>query len=114
MSVSDGGSYAPDQIPAPVVETGEFVFAAIGLDHGHIFGMCEGLIGAGATLKWVHDPDPAKVERFVARFPHVRVARSEAEILDDDEVRLVAGAAVTTERCASWRRARTTSPTRRP
>ena len=60
----------------------------------------DGLIGAGATLKWVHDPDPAKVERFVERFPDAKVARSEAEILDDDEVRLVAGAAVTSERCA--------------
>ena len=100
MSATDGGSYAPDQIPAPVVEPGEFVFAAIGLDHGHITGMCEGLIGAGATLRWVHDPDPAKVERFVERFPQVQVARSEEEVFDDDDVRLVAGAAVTSERCA--------------
>jgi predicted dehydrogenase len=100
MSASDGGTYAPDQIPAPVVEAGEFAFAAIGLDHGHIYGMSEGLIGAGATLTWVYDPDPAKVEAFVARFPQARAARSEAEILDDDEVRLVAGAAVTSDRCA--------------
>jgi predicted dehydrogenase len=100
MSASDGGTYAPAAMPAPVVEPGEFVFAAIGLDHGHIYGMCEGLIGAGGTLKWVHDADPAKVEAFRARFPDVRAARAEAEILDDPEVRLVAGAAVTSERCA--------------
>ena len=100
MSAHDGGSYAPDPIPAPVVEPGDFVFAAIGLDHGHIFGMCQGLIGAGATLRWVHDPDPAKVEQFLARFPQARVARSEAEVLEDGEVCLVAGAAVTSERCA--------------
>lgn len=100
MSANDGGSYAPESIPAPVVNPGEFVFAAVGLDHGHIYAMCEGLVGAGATLQWVHDPDPAKVERFVERFPQVRVGRSEEEILDDGEVRLVAGAAVTSERCA--------------
>lgn len=100
MSASDGGSYAPESIPAPVVEPGEFVFAAVGLDHGHINAMCEGLIGAGATLKWVHDPDPAKVERFVERFPQVQVARSEGEVFEDGEVRLVAGAAVPAERCA--------------
>jgi predicted dehydrogenase len=40
------------------------------------------------------------VERFRERFPDVRVARSESEVLDDDGVRLVAGAAVTSERCA--------------
>lgn len=100
MSPSDGGTYAPAPLPAPVVEPGAFVVAAVGLDHGHISGMCEGLVGAGATLRWVFDPDPQKVERFRERFPQVRVARSEAEVLDDPDVRLVAGAAVPSERCA--------------
>jgi predicted dehydrogenase len=100
MSGSDGANYAPAPVPAPVVGPGEFVFAAIGLDHGHIHGMCEGLIGAGATLKWVYDSDPARLTQFLERFPEVAVARSEAEILDDPEVRLVAGAAITSERCA--------------
>ena len=100
MSKSDGGRYAPDPLPNPVVEPGEFVFAAIGLDHGHIYGQSEGLLGAGATLKWVYDPDPAKVQAFKEKFPQVRIARSEAEVLDDPEVQLVAGAAVTSERAA--------------
>ena len=45
----------------PVVKEGEFQIAAAALDHGHIYGMCNGLIEAGATLKWVYDPDPKKV-----------------------------------------------------
>ncbi len=97
---ADGANYAPAQLPQPVVGPGEFVFAASRLDHGHIYGMSEGLLDAGATLKWVYDPDPAKVEAFRSRFPDVRVARDEREILDDDAVHLVAGAAVTSERCA--------------
>ncbi|MGC0143431.1 Gfo/Idh/MocA family protein [Pseudactinotalea sp. Z1732] len=100
MSATDGANYAPDPMPAPVVGPGEFVFAAIGLDHGHIGGMCQGLIGAGAQLKWVYDPDPAKVAAFRQNFPQVRVARSEAEVLEDDQVHLVAGAAVTADRAA--------------
>lgn len=100
MTHSFGGNYAPDPIPAPVVEPGEFTFAAVSLDHGHIHGMTSGLLGAGATLKWVYDPDPAKVEAFTAAFPQARPARSEAEVLEDPEVALVAGAAVTSERCA--------------
>lgn len=95
-----GGNHAPRPVPAPVVKAGEFTFAAIGLDHGHIFGMTEGLIGAGATLKLVYDPDPEKVARFVEMFPQARAATSEAEVLDDLDVALVAGAAVTSERCA--------------
>lgn len=98
MQTSDGASYAPMPMPRPVVSQGEFVFGATHLDHGHITGMCQGLTGAGATLKWVYDPDPVKVEAFRAQFPQVRVARSEAEVLEDAEVRLVAGAAVTSER----------------
>lgn len=100
MSSIFGGSYAPDPIPAPVLEPGAFTFAAVGLDHGHIYGMSNGLLGAGATLKWVYDPDPAKVAAFAEKFPQVKVASSEDEVLDDAEVGLVAGAAVTAERCA--------------
>ncbi|MCR4727538.1 MAG: gfo/Idh/MocA family oxidoreductase, partial [Lachnospiraceae bacterium] len=51
----DGMNYAPKGKPAPVVKPGEFCIAAIALDHGHIYGMCNGLIEAGATLKWVYD-----------------------------------------------------------
>ena len=100
MSKTDGSQYAPDPMPAPVVKPGDFTIAAIGLDHGHIYGQVEGLKGAGAELKWVYDPDPKKVEAFAAKFPEVKIARSEAEVLDDADVDLVAGAAVASERCA--------------
>ncbi|MCL6456991.1 MAG: Gfo/Idh/MocA family oxidoreductase [Gorillibacterium sp.] len=100
MQKQDGMNYAPKGKPNAVCEQGEFIFAAIGLDHGHIYGMCNGLQEAGAQLKWVYDPDPTKVEKFVQTYPGVQVARSEQEVLQDTEVRLVAGAAVTSERCA--------------
>ncbi|MDR2095077.1 MAG: Gfo/Idh/MocA family oxidoreductase [Treponema sp.] len=94
-----GMNFAPKGKPNPVVKNGDFIFAAAALDHGHIYGMCNGLTEAGATLKWVWDPDPKKVDAFVEKFPQVKRARSEEEILSDPEVRLVAGAAVTSERC---------------
>jgi predicted dehydrogenase len=94
MAANDGMNYAPTGKPAPVVKPGEFVFAATALDHGHIYGQCNGLIEAGGTLKWVYDPEPAKVEKFLKTYPQAKAARSEAEILDDREVRLVAAAAV--------------------
>src|SRR3954471_22725846 len=76
FSKSDGQNYAPRGKPNPVVKAGEFIIAAVHLDHGHINGMCNGLTEAGATLKWVYDPDPKKVADFVAKFPNVKVARS--------------------------------------
>jgi predicted dehydrogenase len=95
---SDGMNYAPRGKPNPVVKPGEFMVAAVRLDHGHIYGMCNGLTEAGATLKWVYDPDPKKTEVFRARYPEARAARSLDEVLADPEVRLVAAAAVTSER----------------
>ena len=61
VQMADGMNYAPKGKPAPVVKPGEFVIAAVALDHGHIYGMCNGLVEAGATLKYVYDPDPEKV-----------------------------------------------------
>ena len=70
------------------------------MDHGHIYGMSNGLIDAGATMKWVYDPDPAKVEAFRKQYPQAQAADSEEQILSDEETRLVAGACVTSERAA--------------
>jgi predicted dehydrogenase len=92
--------YAPQGKRNVVCAPGEFRFAAIGLDHGHIYGMCSGLIEAGGQLDWVYDPDPQKVASFLAKFPGVKEARSEQEIFQDARIRLVAGAAVASERCA--------------
>ena len=100
MSSSDGMNYAPKVNPNPVVKPGEFICSVIALDHGHIFGMCNGLVEAGATIKYVYDPDPAKVEKFLKAFPQAKAASSKEEILADAETRLVASAAVTSERCA--------------
>lgn len=91
-------NYAPVGKPAPVVEPGEFVIAAVALDHGHIYGMVNGLMEAGATLRWIYDPDPAKVARFLERYPEARAAPSLEEVLEDPGVHLVAAAAIPSER----------------
>ncbi len=97
-NAGDGMNYAPQGKPNPVVQPGEFAFAAAHLDHGHIHGQCNGLVEAGAMLKTVYDPDPQKVAAFVQKFPGTRVARSIDEILDDPEIKLVAAAAVPCDR----------------
>lgn len=98
MSSKEGFTYAPSGRPAPVVKPGEFIFAAAYLDHGHIYGQCNGLIEAGGVLKYVYDTDPKRVADFVARYPGVKpVARFE-DILDDTEIQLVAAAAIPCKR----------------
>ncbi len=92
---AQGQFYVPRSKPQPVVKAGEFVFAAAHCDHGHIYGMCEGLTNAGATLKWIFEPDEAKRTAFLKRFPQAKAARSLDEILLDGTVQLVAAAAIT-------------------
>ncbi|MGO1568868.1 MAG: Gfo/Idh/MocA family protein, partial [Brachybacterium sp.] len=74
MAVSEGANYAPDSMPKPVVEPGQFIFAAMHLDHGHIGGMTQGLLDAGGTLKWVYDPQPERAAAFQEKFPQVKIA----------------------------------------
>ncbi len=98
MQKSDGMNYAPEGKPAPVVNPGEFPFAAVSLDHGHIFGQCKGLTEAGGELRYVFDPDPAKVEKFCKTFPGVKPLDSLDAVLDQPEIKLIAAAAVPNER----------------
>jgi len=97
---AEGFSYVPDGKPGPVVKRGEFLFAAMHLSHAHIYGMCRGLIEAGATLRSVYDPDPSKVKSFVQSFPQVRVAESEKQILENREIGLIAAADIPDRRAA--------------
>ena len=90
---ADGQNYAPKGKAAPVVAPGQFPVGVIGLDHGHIYGQCNGLSEAGAEIRLVFDPDPAKVAAFQKVFPYVKVARSEAEVLESD-VKLIATASI--------------------
>ncbi len=96
----DGMNYAPDTTGTkPVVQPGEFVFAATHFDHGHIYGQINSLCAAGATLKWIYEPKAEKYESVCKDHPQCRVAASLDEILEDPEVRLVTSAAIPNERC---------------
>jgi len=99
MGRADGMNYAPAGKPKPVVNSGEFFFAAMYLDHGHINGMCNGLTEAGAVLKYVYDTDRERGEAFASRYPEAVFVESEDIILNDDSISLVAAAAITSKRC---------------
>lgn len=76
------------------------MFAAAHLEHGHIYTQCDGLIRAGAVLKWVYEPDAGKRTAFLEKYPGVRTARSFDEILADPTIQIIAAAAVPSERAA--------------
>ncbi|NLG15314.1 MAG: Gfo/Idh/MocA family oxidoreductase [Lentisphaerae bacterium] len=90
----DGSQYKIEPRSGKVCGEGEFTIAATAMEHGHIDGMVASLVQAGATLKWVYDRDMAKCERMAARYPGAKIARCLEELLEDDDVKMVAAADV--------------------
>ncbi len=98
MSTKEGMNYAPKGKPNKVCSEGDFIFSVAALDHGHIFGMTNGLLEAGATLKYVYDKDEAKIDNFIQKYPQAIKADSLDTLLNDEETMLIAAAAITNER----------------
>ena len=73
-------------------------FAAIGLNHGHIYGQVDLLLRAGAELVSFYAAEPDLAAQFAARYPGVQLARSPQEILEDRSIHLVVSAAIPDER----------------
>jgi predicted dehydrogenase len=74
-------------------------FAAIGLDHRHIYDLTQGLLDAGATCVG-HNPDssdPRVLAGFRKRFPDVPAVNT-ARLLDDPAIDFVVLAAVPCDR----------------
>jgi predicted dehydrogenase len=73
-------------------------FSVIGLNHGHIYGMVEALIEGGGQLVAVYSGEPELLPAFTKLYPNVKVAKSEAEILEDNSIHLVASASIPFDR----------------
>jgi predicted dehydrogenase len=73
-------------------------FSVIGINHGHIMGMVDSLIVGGGQIVSVYSREPELLPDFTKRFPNAKVARSEAEILEDNSIQLVASASIPVDR----------------
>lgn len=73
-------------------------FSVIGLNHGHIYGMVESLIDGGGELVAVYSREPELLSGFTRRYPNVKIAKTEEEIIDDNSIQLVASAGIPVER----------------
>ncbi len=72
--------------------------AAIGLNHGHIYGQVNLLLRAGAELVSFFATEPELIAQFAQTYPQARLASSAQEILEDDSIHLIASAAIANER----------------
>jgi predicted dehydrogenase len=96
MGQAASGSFTVDPANTATAELpikDHIKFAAIGLDHAHIFGMIAALQRGGGELVAFHADDPAQIADFRKRYGDVKLA-TEDEILNDKSIALVAGAPI--------------------
>jgi len=77
-------------------------FAAVGLDHRHIYDQVSSLVEAGGECVgwWTADLTAQPVAGFVERFPDVPRATDRRRFLDDPDIQLITCAAIPRDRAA--------------
>jgi predicted dehydrogenase len=85
----------PENRPTPKKQ---IKFSVIGINHGHIYGITDALLGGGGELVAVYSREPELLPDFKKKYPYVKVAKSEDEILNDNSIQLVASAGIPVER----------------
>lgn len=73
-------------------------FAAIGINHAHIYGQVECLKRAGAQFVAFHAVEDDLAKTFSERFPEARRVSDPAAILEDDSIAVVVTAAIPGDR----------------
>ncbi len=73
-------------------------FAAIGLNHGHIYSQVGLLLRAGAELVSFYAAEPDLAAPFQNAFPQAVQVNHPSEILEDERIQLVVSAAIPCER----------------
>ncbi len=73
-------------------------FSVIGINHDHIHGQIAATIRGGGELVSFYAKEPDLAAAFAKRYPKVKQVRSQQEILDDNSIQLVVGAAIPVDR----------------
>jgi predicted dehydrogenase len=73
-------------------------FSVIGINHDHIHGQVGATIRGGGEFVAFYAKEPDLAAAFAKRYPNVKQARSQQEILDDNSIQLVVSAGIPVER----------------
>src|SRR6516164_8020249 len=88
------------QAGAKPMPKGSIRFAVCGMSHDHIYGMTEAIRRGGGELVLAYGEEPDKVAAYRKRYPDVKWASSEDEILNDNSIQLVLSSKIANERAA--------------
>ena len=70
----------------------------IGINHGHIYGMVDHMLRAGAEFAAWYAPEPELAAAFGEKFDAVPKAESEDTILEDESIHLILSASIASDR----------------
>ena len=73
-------------------------FAAIGLNHNHIYGQVDCLLNAGAELIAFHAPENDLAEAFLDKYPQAARVSDPRRIYEDGSIQMVLTASILDER----------------
>src|SRR5262245_47348343 len=76
-------------------------FAAIGLNHSHIYGQTRAMLDAGAELTAVYAPEDDLAAPYLKAFPQAKRVVDRRTILEDPSIHLVLSASIPDERAAT-------------
>jgi predicted dehydrogenase len=73
-------------------------FAALYLNHSHIYGMVEALLRGGGKLVSFYAPEVDLADEFGKRFPQAKLVCGESEILENNSIQIVLSSAIPDQR----------------
>jgi len=73
-------------------------FSVIGINHGHINAQVEAVIRGGGQFVSFYAKEPDLAAAFSKRYPQIKMAGSEKEILEDSSIQLILTAGIPNER----------------
>jgi predicted dehydrogenase len=82
----------------PTMTTQPIKFAAVGLNHNHIYGQTKMLLAAGAELAGYVSPEDDLAAEYAQSYPQAKRIASVDEVLNDPSIQLIATAAIPSDR----------------
>src|SRR5688572_3734048 len=73
-------------------------FGVIGINHSHIYAQVDAVVRGGGQFVSFYAKEPELVAAFSRRYPQVKLAANEKEVLEDKSIQLILSSAIPSER----------------
>jgi len=98
VNIIAANKYKEDQPAVTQFDEPRIKFSVIGINHVHIYGQVNAVIRGGGQLVSVYAKEPELLTEFSKRYPQVKIANNENEILEDRSIQLILSSAIPVDR----------------